>query len=114
MERAGPERVVEAARHAAGPFGRLGLALDHLPGRGPGRPFGLAPDIRVAVPPEPVATDIGAVASGGSVALDAVDVVIAGIDDDRAGPFLAVVANRPAMVFRIDLADVDRGNREFL
>ena len=39
MERAGPERVLEAAWHAAGPFGRLGLALDHLPGRGPGRPF---------------------------------------------------------------------------
>src|SRR5215217_8964146 len=88
MERAGPQRVLGATRHAAGPFCRLGLALDHLPGRGPGRPFGFAPDIRVTVPPEPVATDIGAIASGGSVALDAVDVVVARIDDDRAGRFL--------------------------
>src|SRR4051812_1527412 len=100
MERAGPERVLEAARHAVGPFCRLGLALDHLPGRGPGRPFGFAPDIRVTAPPEPVATDVGAIASGGSVDLDTVDVVITGIDDDRAGRFLSVVANRPAIVFR--------------
>src|SRR5215211_6873477 len=76
MERAGPEGVVEAARHAAGPFGSLGLALDHLPGRGPSRPFGFASDVRVTIPPEPVATEIGAIASGGSVALDTVDVVI--------------------------------------
>src|SRR3954447_18013199 len=101
MERAGPEGVVEAARHAAGPFGSLGLALDHLPGRGPGRPFGFTSDVRVTVPPESVATDIGAISSGGSVA-HTVDVVIARIDDDRAGRFLSVVANRPAIVFRID------------
>src|SRR4051794_26761318 len=106
MERARPERVLETARHAAGPFGRLGLALDHLGGRGPRRPFGFAPDIRVPVPPEPIATDIGAVANGGSVALDTVDVVIAGIDDDRSGHFLGVVANRPAIVLRIDLGDI--------
>src|SRR5918993_3706545 len=98
MERAGPSGFSKAARHAAGPFCRLGLALDHLPGRGPGRPFGFAPDIRVTAPPEPVATDIGAIASGGSVALDAVDVIIGGIHDDRAGRFLSVVANRPPKV----------------
>ena len=61
LQRAGAERVVEAARHAAGPHRDLGLALDHFPGRGPGRPFGLAPDISVAVPAEPVAADIGAI-----------------------------------------------------
>src|ERR671912_383698 len=65
MERAGPSGFSKAARHAAGPFCRLGLALDHLPGRGPGRPFGFAPDIRVTAPPELVTTDVGAIASGG-------------------------------------------------
>src|SRR5215203_6497809 len=74
----------------------------------------LRPTYASTVPPEPVATDIGPIASGGSVSLDAVDVIIARIDDDRAGRFLSVVANRPAIVFRIDLADVDGGDREFL
>ena len=77
-------------------------------------PFGLAPDISLAAPQEPCAADIGAVAGGVSVAFDAVDVVIAGIDDDRAGRFLGVVAHGLAKIFRIDLADIDRRDREFL
>ena len=93
---------------------RLRLALDHLLGRRPDGPFGLAPDIGVTAPQEPVAADIGAIAGGVSVAFDAVNVVIAGIDDNRTGRFLGVVAHCPAIIFRIDLADIDRRDREFL
>ena len=114
IECAGAERIVETSRHAAGIFARLGLALDHLLGRGPGRPFRLAPDVSLAGPQEALTGDISAIAGGVSVVFDAVNIVIGRIDDDRAGRFTGVVAHGPAIIFRIDLADVDRWYREFL
>src|SRR5271165_4620692 len=114
VKRAGAERIVETSWHAAGVFGRLGLALDHLLGRRPDGPFGLAPDVSVTAPQELRAADIGAIAGGVSVAFDAVKIVVAGIDDNRAGRFIAVVAHYLAKIFRIDLADIDRRDRKFL
>jgi hypothetical protein len=80
IEHAGAERIVDAGRHAAGILDQRRIAPDLIPGRRPGRPFGLAPDIGVAAPQEPGAADIGAVAGGGAFFFDAVDEVFAGID----------------------------------
>src|SRR5216684_7826655 len=76
IERAGAERIAQAARHAdaaaqlAHVPHQLGLARQHLPGRIPVRPFLLVVDARGAGPAETLASDADAVAHRLAPALD--------------------------------------------
>ena len=66
------------------------------------------------MPQETLAADIGAVAGSVSLALDAIDIKIGGIDDDRAGRLPGFVAHFPAVIFLVDEGDIGGGNREFV
>src|SRR5690606_10567359 len=86
IEGAGAERILRAAVHAvlvAGIF--LRLALDHALGRDPARPFLLVADHRSALELESLLTDGDAVAARLAPALDQVEILVGGVDDDGAG-----------------------------
>ena len=79
---AGAERIAGAASHEAR---QIGLARDHLRRRMPIRPFGLARDLQQALPGEAIAADADAVADGGGLVLDQIEMALRRIDDDGAG-----------------------------
>src|SRR5690606_37521180 len=62
IQRPRAKRVVQPAGLAALPLHQFGLALDHLRGRRPGRPFAAILDIGAAGPAEAVLADADAVA----------------------------------------------------
>src|SRR5690606_17165074 len=80
---------------------------DHRRPRRPYRPLALGADARRALPFETFAADADAVAHRLAVAEHEVEMLFAGIDDDRAGLFAGLVVDRLAAVFRGDLADRD-------
>src|SRR5207245_9198721 len=91
IERAGAERIAQAARHtdAAAQLAhvphQLGLARQHLPGRIPVRPFLLVVNVRGAGPAETLASDADAVAHRPAPTLDEIEIMTGRIDHDRDG-----------------------------
>src|SRR5690349_12731328 len=62
IKRARAERIVRAARHAASPFARLLVTLDHFGRWRPSRPFRHAADADDTRPAEAVPADADAIA----------------------------------------------------
>src|SRR5690606_26671289 len=99
IKRACAERVVRSAGHVAR---QVRLALQHLRGRTPVRPFPLGGDRLRARPAEAVAADAYAVAHGGAVPLHEIEEALLGIDDDRARLLVAVIGHALRQELRID------------
>ena len=115
---AGAERIGGAAMHANPAlqlnhcFLEVRPALDHFLGRIPVRPFLLALDRRLPRPDEPFASDPDAITGRPAAILDMVEIVIGGIDHDRARRFLGRVGDILAQKGRIDLRQFDAGDGE--
>ena len=87
IERARTHRIVRARRHE----GRNAEPLDFALGRMPGRPLGHAADLGDAGPGHGFLADGDAVADRLAVIEHVIEIVVVGIDHDRAGRFLAVI-----------------------
>src|ERR1700730_4421596 len=87
-------------------------AIDHFLGRIPVRPFLLALDRCFPVPDEAFASNPDAIASGTATLLHMVEIVIGGIDHDRARRFLGRVGDVRAPKRRIDLRQFNGGDSE--
>ncbi len=86
IERARTHRIVRPRRHE----GRNPEPCDFTLGRMPGRPFGHAADLGDAGPSHGFLADRDAVADRLAAIEHEIEIVIVGIDHDRAGRFLAV------------------------
>jgi hypothetical protein len=94
IHRTGAEWICFAAGHEAR---QVRLALDHLLGREPVRPFLHAADVLGARPGEALAADTNAVANGLAVADCQVKVGVRRIDDDGSGRLDCGVVDHGAM-----------------
>src|ERR1700676_1405602 len=92
IQRARTHRIVRSRRHEVGNAEPLDLAL----GRMPGRPLGHAADLGDAGPCHGFFADGNAVADRLAVVEHVIKIVIVGIDQDRAGRFLAVIIDNGA------------------
>ena len=103
------ERIAWAAGHpeAALQFAHLppqfGLALNHLLGRIPVRPFLLVVDGRYPRPPKTLASDADAIAERPPATLDQIKEVILRIDNDRAGLLLRRIKDGRAKIRWVDV-----------
>ena len=89
IQRARTHRIVRSRRHE----GRNAEPLDFALGRMPGRPLGHAADLGDAGPRHRFLADGDAVADRLAVIEHVIEIVIVGIDHDRAGRFLAVIVD---------------------
>ena len=87
IHRARAHRIVGARRHE----GRNAETLDLALGRMPGRPLGHAADLGDAGPSHGFLADGDAVADRLAVIEHVIEIVVVGIDQDRARRFLAVI-----------------------
>src|SRR5258707_5366608 len=94
IERARAHRIVRTWRHE----GRNAEPLDFALGWMPGRPLGHAADLGDARPRHRILADGDAIADRLAVIEHVIEIVIVGIDDDRAGRLLAVVVDDGAAV----------------
>ena len=81
----------------------LALAHDHLRRRAPVGPRRLAGDVVGAAPAETFLADADAVAARLAVGHHQVEELLAAIDDDGAGLFLAVIGDLLRQEFRVEL-----------
>ena len=115
---AGAERVGRATVHANSAlqinhhFLEVWPAIDHLLRRVPVWPFLLALNRCVTRPDESFASDPDAIAGCPAAVFHMVEIVIGGIDHDRARRFFGRVGNVLAQKRRIDLRQFDRGDGE--
>ena len=82
------EWVVRSAFHA---LWQVRLALAHFCRRMPDRPFSLARDVLDAAPLEALTADADAEAHCLAARLDEVEILAAGIDDNRSGLLVCLV-----------------------
>src|SRR5690606_28239731 len=87
VERAGTERIIDAAGLAVPPLFQFRLALDHRRGGRPGRPFALELDDAAPRPAEPIPAKADAIAHRLPALADVVEEMRAGIDVDRSRAF---------------------------
>src|SRR5690606_19352339 len=80
IESARAHRIVRTPRHECR---KVGDALAHCRGRGPGRPFSLAGDAVSTAPGETVATDANAILHSLAIFEHEIETALAGLDDDR-------------------------------
>jgi hypothetical protein len=104
IEGARAERIGGAAGHEAR---QVGAAAQHLGGRAPVRPLGLAGDGLGAAPAEARTADADAVADGGAAGLDEVEAALLRVDDDGARRIAAGEGHRLAR----DGGDTGAGTR---
>src|SRR5690606_405813 len=93
--------------HAARPFRKLRLALDHFGWRGPYRPFSLHGDAGRAGPAKAFAPHADAVAHGLAILHDEVEELLLGIDNDGAGLLSGLVGDDLPPEFAWHLFDRD-------
>src|SRR5690606_1678478 len=105
-------RIVEATRQTAGVLAIARVARDHIAGRRPARPLGLAADIGIATQREALAADANAVTHRLAVAQHVVKAAFRGVDDDGTGLVARLVVNDAAAKFRLDLLGRKRRERE--
>src|SRR5690606_30247035 len=96
IERTGAERIVAARIGAA--FGgcelaQFGLAGDHVARRRPARPFRLPLDRAATGPGKAVLAEADAIADRLALRLNQIEIVLARIDNDRAGRFLCLIGD---------------------
>lgn len=114
IQRPRAERILRTARHAFGPGRCAWVACDHLGRWRPFRPRGFSQDRRASVPAETFTTHADAIAHRLALRQDEIKKVILGIDDNGPVLFRRFIGHYLPEVFRINLADIDGGDRKYL